>query len=66
MIFLFIYSTHKLCNLEIYPIKLNTTKNKTRQQNAKSPKAFSCVTALNSVDDVNCIRNETAQKYMRM
>ena len=45
-----------------YPIKLKTTKNKTRQQKAKSPKAFSGETDPNSVDDVSCKRRETAKK----
>jgi hypothetical protein len=56
-----------------YPIKLKTTKNKTRQQKAKSPKAFSGVTDLNSDDVVSCNRRETAmiggekvEIYMRL
>jgi hypothetical protein len=48
-----------------YPIKLKTTKNKTRQQKAKSPKAFSGVTDLNSDDVVSCNRRETAMKDWR-
>ena len=41
-----------------HPMKLKTTKNSTRLQNAKSPKAFSGVMFLNSEDDVSCNRSE--------
>ena len=44
--------------IEHHPMKLKTTKNSTRLQNAKSPKAFSGVMFLNSEDDVSCNRSE--------
>ena len=46
-------------------MKLKTTKNKTRQQKAKSPNAFSGVTDLNSDDVVSCNRRETEMENWR-
>ena len=39
-------------------MKLKTTKKRTRAQKAKSPNAFSGDIDLNSLDDVNCSRND--------
>ena len=43
-------------------MKLKTTKNNTRAQKAKSPNAFSGDIDLNSLDDVNCSRNDAIEQ----